>query len=327
MASGHESRSETALTQDERERLALIRSASSLSELAMALGSDSEHDAYLEAKSVWADLRETELSGADTAEGIAGDAVRYDGQRFVVHGFTHADTPAERAFLREHVSQFLDAGDDVYCEQGTRSMYFEEFPGVYEMDDYRWAMSHCQRLGLDSHLDQFENGEFDGLGEDLSSVVSQFREAAFSLIESGSDVYGDGFASALGDVASEFLMSHEQIATAEDFEAFKLSREAAHNPEKLADLQRYYKQVMLPQPLEREWLRRHDRELEIVTHARNERMADYAVYHGDSDTVRLFVGAAHQPGVVYYLNEYREGNRSRDAFVPVEGDTDTDACF
>ncbi|MEF8774370.1 MAG: hypothetical protein V5A37_06600, partial [Halobacteriales archaeon] len=79
-----------------------------------------------------------------------------------------------------------------------------------------------------------------------------------------------------------------------------------------------YETAFLPPPIEREWLRRHDPELELVTHARSERQADYAVYHNDdAREVHLVVGAAHQPGVTYYLERHRDGHRSASEFEPV----------
>jgi hypothetical protein len=109
------------------------------------------------------------------------------------------------------------------------------------------------------------------------------------------------------------------MATGEDFASFVLARRAAENPERLGALQRYYETAFLPQPVEREWLRRHDPELEAVSHARNERMADYVVFHADGEeTVHLIVGAAHQPGVVYYLERHRDGLRDVEGFDLVE---------
>jgi len=315
------------LSPDERERFDAIRSATSLADLVALTGTDSEHEAYFAAKREWAALQEKRLAAepsVDVTDGIPGDCVELDGHTFCVHGITHADTRAEGDFLREHVSRLIEAGATVYCEQGIRPMYFDDFPEVCAMDDYRWALNRCRELDIDSHLDELSGPEsegaeaFEGLLEDVDSVTSQFRDAAFALVDAGSDVYGERFAAALGDVASDFLTSHEDVATGEEFESFRKSRAAATNPEKLPELQDYYRKAFLPQPVEREWLRRHDRELELVTHARNERMADYARYHNeDAERVHLVVGAAHQPGVVYYLERHRDGGRTPDGFEPV----------
>jgi len=229
-----------------------------------------------------------------------------------VHGITHADTDAEREFLRRHVRQILDEGGQAFCEQGIRPMYFGDLDLVAEIDDYRWAMDHCRQRGLSSHVD----GLIESTFEEGNSVTANVREAAttlrdtaFSVIDAGAEVYGQTFASALGDVASSFLMDHEHLATAEDFESFVLSRAAAEDPSRLPALQRYYRTAFLPQPLEREWLRRHDPELELFTHARNERMAAYVLSHATrSSPIHLIVGAAHQPGVLYYLGAYRDGD-------------------
>ncbi|MDY6765257.1 MAG: hypothetical protein SV377_06195 [Halobacteria archaeon] len=305
------------LSPGDREFLRKIRSAEDLSDLVKITEENSEHDAYFEAKRRWYDLREKELPPSSDG-GLPGDCITIDGHKFCVHGITHADTQEEREFLHKHVSRFVEEGATVYCEQGIRSMYFSDFPDVCEMDDYLWAMKRCKELDIESHIPGFQQSDLGELVENINSLTSQFREVTFSLINSGADLYGDEFKRALGDVASDFLMSHENMATGEDFESFTKTREAAKDPKKLIDLQNYYKRAFLPQPLEREWLRRHDRELELVTHARNERMADYVVYHNeDAEEVHIIVGAAHQPGVVYYLQKYRDGEKKSGNFEPL----------
>jgi hypothetical protein len=306
------------LTPAGRERLAALRSARSLGDLVDRTGASDEHGAYFEAKAEWRDLRGRELAAATGSEGLPGARVVVDGRTFRVHGITHAGTAAERSVLREHAVEWLDADAAVYCEQGVRSMYFEDFPAVGAMDDYRWAMAECRRLGIDSHVEDLSVEEFDGLAEQVDSLAATFREAAFSLARAGGDVYGERFGAALGDVAGAFFASHEDAATAEDFRSFVLSRRAARDPGLLDDLQRYYERSFLPQPVEREWLRRHDHELEVMTHARNERMADYALDHaGAEPAVHLVVGAAHQPGIRYYLAAVRDGRRD-PSYEPVE---------
>jgi hypothetical protein len=312
-------RSGDALSAAERDRLDRLRSADSLAELVVVSDAETEHDAYLRARSEWRSLLDRLLAPAEpTADHLPGRAVEVDGTRIVVHGITHADTEAERGFLRDHVTSYLDAGEAVYCEQGIRSMYFSDLPDACEMDDYRWALERCSNLAVDSHLSA-DPRSFDGLLEDLTGVAAKFREAVFSLLHSGADVYGEEFAMAVGDVATDFLSGHEDLARAREFEAFVRSRRAAEDPTRLPHLQRYYATVFLPQPIEREWLRRHDPELEIVSHGRSERMADYAVYHADdAPTVHVVTGAAHQPGIRYYLERHRDGHRRSDALALVE---------
>jgi hypothetical protein len=302
-----------ALSPAERERFETLGAVDSLAELRYLTDADTEHDAYFAGKREWRALKEKLLPPAERSDDrLPGDTVAVDGRRFVVHGVTHADTDAERAHLREHVGEFVEDGATVYCEQGIRSMYFSDVPEVCEMDDYRWALERCRELAVDSHL----SDGFDGLRENLTSVTDQFREAAYSLVHAGSDLYGEEFAAALGDVAADFLMSNEDVARVREFEAFALSRRAAEDPAALAELQRYYATAFLPMPLEREWLRRHDPELEVVSHGRSERMADYAVAEG-GDAVHLVVGAAHQPGIVYYLERHRDGHRRLEGFEVV----------
>lgn len=307
------------LSSADQERLAALRSARSLANLVGLTGVSDEHEAYFAAKAEWRALRGRELATdrAGEADGLPGARVAVDGHEFRVHGITHAGTTAERSYLREHVIDRLEAGATVYCEQGIRPMYFDDLPAVYEMDDYRWAMAECRRLGVESHLEGLTVEEFDGLSEQVDSLAATFREAAFSLVDAGEDVYGEQFQAALGDVAAAFLTSHEDAAIGRDFQSFTLSRRASRDPDRLAALQRYYERSFLSQPVEREWLRRHDPELEVMTHARNERMADYALDHRrTASAVHLIVGAAHQPGVRYYLEAVRDGRRE-PAYEPV----------
>jgi hypothetical protein len=294
---------------------AAIRAADSLADLRAAFGMDSDHHAYLRAKEVWSAAKRREQATDELRDGLPGNCVVVDGTEFHVHGITHAGTREERAFLRDYVSKFLDRGASVYCEQGIRQMYFGDFPSVCEMDDYRWAMNECAELDAKSPLDDIPGLAFGSIREDVTSVASEFQNAVFSLIESGGEVYGERFERALGDVAAGFLTSHEDLAVGDDFESYVLSREASRDPRKLAELQRYYDRTFLPQPLEREWLRRHDPKLELVSHARNERMADFVVYHHETaEEVHVVVGAAHQPGLVYYLERYRDGRELPEEF-------------
>ncbi|WP_440989126.1 hypothetical protein [Haloarchaeobius baliensis] len=308
---------ERGLTPSQRDRFDKLRRTRSLAELADVTAADGEHAAYLAAKREWRTLQERRLDPTPEP-GVPGTTVAVGDREFHVHGITHADTDAERSFLREHVADFLDSGASVYCEQGIWRMYFADFDRPREMDDYRWAMERCRELDVDSHLDELP-GNFEGLLEDVDSFTGEFKAAVFSLVEDGSDVYGETFERTLGDLASDFLTSHEGLATGDDYESFKLTRRAATDPTHLVDLQHYYRTTFLPQPLEREWLRRHDPELELMTHARNERMADYGMYHASpGDTVHLLVGAAHQPGIEYYLDRFDAGERTLEGFELTE---------
>lgn len=305
-------------TDGEGSQLAAIRVSDSLAQLRDRIGAGSVHEAYFRAKDVWKSTIEPTWWDVPSSGGIPGTCVRIDGHAFHVHGVTHADTSEERSFLREHVRQYLDRGASVYCEQGIRPLYFRDFEGVCEMDDYRWAMEQCAQLPGESSLGPLEETPVDALLEDVGSIASTFREATFSLIESGGSLYGDRFERVLADVAAAFVTDHVDLAIAKNYESFSLSREASRNPGRLLDLQRYYARVFLPQPLEREWLRLHDPELEIVTHARNERMAEYAVYHNDTAReVHLIVGAAHGPGVRYYLEQYQRDRELSPSFEPL----------
>lgn len=300
------------------DRVAAIREASTLAELADLLGAATPDEAYFEAKPVWAAAVRRRQTERSEESGLPGWRVPVDGHAFHVHGVTHAGTDAERGVLRDHVERFRDRGATVYCEQGIRPLYFDDFPAVCEMDDYRWALRRCADREVETHLDGLAEADVDAVLEDLTAVADRFREAVFSLVESGGAVYGDRFERALGDVAAGFLTSHVAAATGESYEAFRLSNAAAEDPDRLGALMRYYERAFLPQPLEREWLRGHDPELELVSHARNERMANYAVYHNEAATeVHLIVGAAHAPGVRYYLRRLRDGAEVPDDFAPL----------
>ncbi len=315
---GRDDGSQRALTDAQRNRLAAFRATTSLAELAELVGADSEHEAYFRGKAEWAELRRIELAVEHERDGLPGTAVTVDGREFVVHGITHADTAAEREYVRTFESGLDDSRATVYCEQGIRSMYFEDRPAVCEMDDYRWARATCRELEGESHLDLPPAREFGGLLEEVDTMARTFRNTVFSFIEQYGGSEESAVRATLGAIASSFLTSHEDLATGTEYEAFRKTRDAASDPSLLRTLQNYYRRVFLPQPLEREWLRRHDPELEIMTHARNQRMAEYAVLEtGDYPAVHLLVGAAHQPGIAYYLRRIRDGEHSPAGFEPI----------
>jgi len=294
------------LTTADRERLAALERAKSLADLVALTGADSEHAAYVAAKEEWTALRRASDRGRVDGE-VPGERVTVDGVDFHVHGVTHAGTDAERSFLREHVGRLLDAGAAVYAEQGIRPLYFEDMD-VCAMDDYRWALDRCEDAE-----DRFD--EFTHPGDRAEAVTDRLRERVYGLIAAGSDVYGERVERALGGVATAMLTDHAGWATGEEYEAFVLRRRAAADPSRLPALQAYYRRTFLPAPVEREWVRRHDADLEWVTHARDARMADYAVHHHDGEEpVHLVVGAAHGPGVAYYLRRHRDGDRSVEEF-------------
>lgn len=308
---------QTALSEVDREWLRMVCGCTDLTGLTTALEADLVHDAYFAAKDRWRDIHERHLESHFETDGLPGVSVTVGEQTYEIHGITHGNTDEERTLLHEHVPAYLDAGDQVYCEEGIWSMYFRAFPDVCESDDYRWAVTHSSEES-DSSLVDTTNSELEDVAESTAEVIEQLRESTFSLIDSGSEVYGDRLARVIGDVASSLLMSHEQFATAESFRSFQLSQIASKHPKRLVNLQRYYHAAFLPQPLEREWLRRHDPELEWVTHARNERIADYGVYHSTAPRVHIIVGAAHQPGVRYYLTQHRDGHRDVSEFELVD---------
>ena len=298
------------------DRLAALAAAESLADLTALTGADDEHAAYFDAKREWAELwrrrQQSSPGDADDAAALPGEVVTLGDTDFHVHGVTHAGTDAERSYLREGVVTMLSAGATVYVEQGLRQLHFRDVD-VCEMDDYRWALQRCD--GFDDESDAFHE-PLHGVGDRFDGLADQFRETAFSLIESYSDLYGETVERTLGALASSLLTDHEGFATGDEYEAFALRRRAAADPAQLPALQDYYRRAFLPQPVEREWVRRHDPDLEWVTHGRNERMADYAVYHyGDAEAVHLIVGAAHGPGVVYSLRQHRDGERFVEGFT------------
>lgn len=289
-----------------------IQRVESLADLVDVTGAPSEHMAYFRAKQEWGmrHSRDTRIRGTN---GIPGDVVEMDGVRFHVHGITHSGTDAERDFLVDHVSDYIDSGATVFCEQGIRPLFFEEMD-VEEMDDYQWATARSSTPDRDNS-DKSGRGQFATLGAEVDALQSRLRRRVFSIVESVSERLGGFSLNGVGRLLSDYLTDHEDAATGTDYEAFRKSRAAARHPVRLAALQDHYWSALLPPPVEREWLRRHDPHLEVVTHARNARMADYAVYHntGPGD-VHLLVGAAHQPGIVYYLEGHRDGRRSLDSF-------------
>ncbi|WP_290815923.1 hypothetical protein [Halovivax sp.] len=318
MPSDPDSDRTSPLSRPERARLAAFRAAESLADLVALTGAADADEAYLAAKEEWTSLRERELGPASTDADFPGRTVTIDGRPFVVHGVTHANTPEERAYLRERVGRLREAGAAVYCEQGIRSMYFADFPDVCEMDDYRWAMTELSGREEGAPGDGLAPAAFGEFFDDVESAAETGRRLAYSLIDSGREIYGEAIATALGDVATSFLTGPTDLSTADDFASFVLSTRAARDPSRLAALQRYYETRFLPQPIERTWLRRHDPDLEVATHARNERMADYLRYHAtEAPAVHAIVGAAHQPGVAYYLERHSTGERTIEGFEPM----------
>jgi hypothetical protein len=97
------------LSTTERKWIESVRSTDTLADLVRITSADSEHEAYIEAKQVWFDLVEKESSPILRVGGLPGDRVRIDGRTYWIHGVTHADTDAEREYLRKHVFEFLDA--------------------------------------------------------------------------------------------------------------------------------------------------------------------------------------------------------------------------
>jgi hypothetical protein len=291
----------------DRDVIAAIRNTESLADLQNLLETSSEHDAYLRGKKIWTATRRTRQPNKAQSPGLPGDRVQIDDQNFYIHGVTHTGTDEERTFLRDHTSRILEGDATVYCEQGIRPLYFDNFPQVTEMDDYRWATADRPMAVNYSP----SAPDFNGIRKDISSLTGRLRDAVFELVVSGERVYGNRIARGLGSALSAVFGSHEQLATGDDFESFRLRRCAVENPRRLIELQRYYDRAFLPQPLEREWLRRHNPRLEKVSHARNERMADYAIHHNDTDKdIHLIVGAAHGPGIRYYLEAYRDNRRT-----------------
>ncbi|WP_336327006.1 hypothetical protein [Halovenus sp. HT40] len=296
------------------DQIETIRNTETLADLAAVVGADSEEEGYFRAKQIWESSIAERQAGESPPDGLPGTTVTVDGHSMHVHGVTHAGSTPERESLREYVTRFLDRGAVVYCEQGIRSMYFEEMAGVCEMDDYLWATAACEELDEASEFDAFYEG-VESVSMDLGEFVTEFRERTFSMIDAGSAMYGEQFERTLGAIAADLFADHTDRAVGNSYEAFRLSQEASEDPSKLHALQQYYERTFLPQPLEREWLRRHDPELELFSHARNERMAEYVQYHNETvEEVHVIVGAAHQHGVAYYLDQFEEGDLDQTEF-------------
>lgn len=313
--------SDRELSMEDRRWLDMVRDTESLEQLRGLTDAATTDEAYFTAKDRWYTLRDLELPPADTS-GLPGDTVEVHGQRFHVHGVTHTGTDEERDFVDRHVDGYLDDGADVYCEQGLWRLYFLDQPEVYESDDYDWAGERCRSKDVSERLEGAEVSDvltrgFDAVAEEAEDVLDVVRDRLFSAVDAGESVYGERFADALGDSLSLLLSDPTALARGDDFQAFRLSRNAAHDPRRLGELQRYYHRRFLPQPLEREWLWSHAPEVEVFTHARNERIADFVVYDAEKPDVHVVVGAAHQPGVAYYLERHAEGERDVADFEPL----------
>ncbi len=292
----------------ERERLAAFRRAERLADLVALTEADSERDAYVAAKEEWTTLwrRLDRDRDHDAAVALPGERVTVNGVTFHVHGVTHTGTDAERSYLRKRVDRLLTSGGTVYAEQGLRPLHFEAMD-VCAMDDYRWALD--RRVAGERGV-----GAVPTPDDRIASATERVRRYAYRLVAAGGAVYGERVERALGSAVSGLLTGHAARATGDGYEAFALRRQVAIDPTRLPALQAYYRRTLLPQPVERAWVRRHDEDLEWVTHARNARMADYAVHHHDSGPVHVVVGAAHGPGVAYYLRRHRDGERTVGRF-------------
>lgn len=314
--------SDRELSEEDRAWLDMVRDAGSLEELHGLTGADTDDEAYFAAKHRWYELRDLELPPAEK-EGLPSDVVELREQRFHVHGVTHTGTDVEREHVRRYVDDYLDDGDEVYCEQGLRKIYFQGYPEVYEVDDYDWAAQLCSsrdlydRLEDEEHVSDVLTRGFDAVTEGAGSALTRVRDRLFSAVGAGEFLYGEVTADVLGDALSLLLSDPTALASGDDYQAYNLSDAAATDPQKLGALQRYYHRRFLPQPIEREWLRRHAPEVEVFTHARNERIADFVVYDAEEPEIHVVVGAAHQPGVVYYLEKHSEGERSVEDFEPL----------
>jgi len=186
MASQGDDSGEGGLGAADRRRLAEIRGADSLASLQSSLAAATPHDAYFEAKSAWWDLRGRELDATndDTERetGVPGTTVVVDGHAFHVHGITHADTDAERSFLRAAVERWLADGETVYCEQGIRGMYFDDL-AVCATDDYRWAVEQCRALDGDQPFDSFVEERFPDRARKNERKADRLRSGIGGLIE------------------------------------------------------------------------------------------------------------------------------------------------
>ena len=286
-----------------------FKAARSIQDLREITEAEGSRDAYLTAKETWRELHRTvdESTGREIKEGIPGREIDLGRTTYKIHGITHAGTREERDFLRRHVKKYIEDGEKVYTEQGIRGMYFDDFDEVKEIDDYSWASEKIERQRA---------GElgFDAESEHVDSLKSRVMKKVFSAVSSGEKIYGGKIKHVLGNLASRFLMEPENLGTGENFLSFTLHKEASKNPGKLSVLQSHYEGTFLPQPVEREWLRNQSQELEIYTHSRNERIADYIINEaGDvwnkDQVIHVITGAAHQPGVLYYIDQYKHGFR------------------
>ncbi len=311
--------SDSELSKEDREWLETVRDSGSLEDLRELTGAETYDEAYFTAKEKWYRLRDHELPPAEN-EDLPAETVKFDGRRYHVHGVTHSGTDEERRYVRRHVDRYLERGHELYCEQGLRRLYFQDRPQVYEIDDYDWASMRCREAAVCDRLEDSEHVQdvltrgFDAVAEEAGDALAKVRERLFGAVEAGEKIYGERTADVIGDALSCLISDPTALARGDDYQAYGYSRAAAEDPDKLGELQRYYGRRFLPQNLEREWLNHHAPEVELFTHARNERIADYVVYHSDSSEVHVVVGAAHQHGVVEYMREHAAGERTVEEF-------------
>ncbi|MFB6283130.1 MAG: hypothetical protein ABEK59_04245 [Halobacteria archaeon] len=293
-----------------------LKAARSIKDLQEITGIHGPQRAYVKAKKEWHRLHGNgrESYGKEIEDGgIPGKKIEVGKTTYKIHGITHSGTEEERKFLKEHVAEMIDKDHDVYTEQGIRRMYFQDLDDVQEMDDYSWASKELRRR----RNAEPENSDSSGSKLRIENLRSGLMRTAFKVITTGEKIYGRRIKRTMGGIASDFLTRPSNMGTGEDFISFTLNRKASRNPEKLEKLQNHYERTFLPQPVEREWLRNQSEVLELYTHSRNERITDYVLdvvgdpWKNDA-TVHVIAGAAHQPGILYYLNDYRHGFRDRE---------------
>lgn len=296
------------------ERIRRYREAEDLEDLEEITGEESKEEAYFEAKSEWYELMEEYLGEHSNTDDrrLPGDIVEFDvehdrypkDKKFHIHGISHTGRNEEKNFLQSVTEEFVEEGNQVYCEQGFLQMYFKELTEVEEIDDYSWMMSEASEMS--------EGEAFEGLSES-EKILDGIQNFLFSLIAEGGDFYGQEIEDTIGEGVTPFLTTKEEKAVGEGFESFVRTDDASKNPKRVIELQNYYKKVLLPVNLERKWLKKHNPELDLLTHARSERIADYVIHdviNVECNEVRIIVGAAHQCGVAHYLNQYRKNEKS-----------------
>ena len=215
------------------------------------------------------------------ADGFPATTVMVNGVQYHIHGISHDEqiNDTVRKYIRGELERYLSLEHVVLMEQGVSSLIFRGYIDndprleitfvdlpVVEMDDQSWAK------------------KVDHKG------VRRFREKAKMWRPPTTDYDVE-------DIGCE-VCNHIQADSVDTY------NRSMGDQTCLADLQNYVFSTHLPEQLHRQYLELFYPEEALMVSGRSRRMAEFASqYETRSREIDMVVGAAHQPGIAYYLQE------------------------